>query len=376
MIRLCLCTSLCNDLCMTTTTKTPNGIHLGQQVTFVEFSEPITCTVVGIKDAGLRVLLDDGNGYIGYPVACQRVTPVKVETPEVATTTPAIKAGDTVTYSGDYRTPITHTVLAVTPTGLRLDEGFGDLGYAVDPSQVTLVTAAPTAVEPTPAPVAVEPATEAPTPAAAPTTRRPPLLTKRPLPARTSTRMSKTAANTIADLGCSAEISRGRGHGRLDVTQIKCLHDRGYLIALTDPANPNRITGAVITGKGVHRALEILNQQPARPALTLITTPKPEVEENMAKKLTNPQIEVLCAANSEDLLRAPWGAYFTSRKAVTPTAQKLYDCGLLEHTGIRVTWFGDRSRQTSGELIRPSQAGYEVLKSIGIRVDAPTSNAA
>lgn len=360
---------------MTTTTKTPNGIRIGDTVTYVEFGKPLTCTVVGIKDAGLRVLLDGGNGYIGYPVACQRVTPV-VETSEVVESTPDIKAGDTVTYSGDYRTPVVHTVLAVTPTGLRLTEGFGDLGYAVDPSQVTLVTAAPTAVEPTPAPAAVEPTPEAPAPVQAPTTRRPPLLVKRPTPARTSRQMSTTAANTIADLGCSAEISRGRGTGRLDVTQIKCLHDRGYLIALVDPNRPNRITGAVITAKGVHRALEILNQKPARPTLTLITTPKPKVEENMAKKLTNPQIEVLCAANSEDLLHTPWGAYFTSRKAVTPTVQKLNADGLLEHTGIRVTWFGDRSRQTSGELIRPSQAGYEVLKSIGIRVDAPTSNAA
>lgn len=269
MIRLCVCTDLCNDLCMTTTTKTPNGIRIGQQVTFVEFGKPLTCTVVGIKDGGLRVKLDDGNGYIGYPVACQHVTPV-VETSEVVESTPAIKAGDTVTYSGDYRTPVVHTVLAVTPTGLRLDEGFGDLGYAVDPSQVTLVTAAPAVVEPTPAPVAAEPTREAPAPVEAPTTRRPPMLTKRPIPARTSTRMSTTAAHVIADLGCSAEISRGRGHGRLDVTQIRCLHDRGYLIALTDPTNPNRITGAIVTGKGVGRALEVLAQQPARPALTLI----------------------------------------------------------------------------------------------------------
>lgn len=231
-----------------TTTKTPNGISLGQQVTFMEFGKVITCTVIGLLDGGLRVMLDDGDGYIGYGVACRHVTPVA--TPAVEELT----VGAKVTYSGNYNIPVEHIVIAVTPAGLRLDDGFGDIGYAVDPDQVTLVEAAPIVSKPASVAVVIpEPTPTTPAATPAPTTRRPPLLTKRPIPARSSQQMSPTAAHMIADLGCNAEIGRGRGPARLDVTQIRCLHDRGYLIALTDPRNHSRITG-----KGVQRALQLV----------------------------------------------------------------------------------------------------------------------
>jgi hypothetical protein len=224
---------------------------------------------IQLADGGCRYVW--GCELTAAPIVDEQPTTETTEEP--TTETPAINVGDKVSYSDNYNTPITHTVTAVTPTGLRLDDGFGDIGWAVPTDQVTLVEAAPA-----PAPVVAPVPAEAPTAVASPdtittggSTR---LLTRRPIPARTSTHMSKTAANVIVDLGYGAKVGRGRGFGKLSSTQISCLHARGYVMALVDPAKPNRIVGAVITSKGVGRAQEILSQ-PTRPALALISNPAP-----------------------------------------------------------------------------------------------------
>lgn len=162
-----------------------------------------------------------------------------------------LKVGDRVLYR-EFGEVLPYTVTEVTNTGrVRLNDGLGDLEYSVPESVVTLIESAPTTTESTP--IIIQPNT---TPA--PTAR--PLLVKRPTAPRTSRQMSTTAANTIADLGCSALIGRGRGHGQLDVRQILALHDRGYLIARVSQET-GRIVDAVITGKGVGRAAEVISAE-------------------------------------------------------------------------------------------------------------------
>lgn len=168
----------------------------------------------------------------------------------MADTTPTrIKIGDLVSYA-EFGQPHTYRVTAIEDAGLRvrLDDGLGDLGYRVSTDLITLIEAAPAPVVDEPTPVA-----PAPTPAARP------LLVKRTLAPRTSRRMSPTAANVIADLGCSALVGRGRGAEKLDVRQILALHDRGYLIARISQAT-GRVVGAIVTARGVRRALEIIHQ--------------------------------------------------------------------------------------------------------------------